>query len=163
MGVCLYKFHRSSHTLKIQRCFPFFIVQRCIHYVHNYRILSLLFFRVQKIQFEFILATVYYKGVIDDYSAIDAKYTVKVIMNNQLQSSNVHVHVELYPELWRYCTSTIRTSTILDVIVIILLVITGMIYFYSIFNTVKLSTVCLCANVIMACMVDRSVLKLGPG
>ncbi|XP_065902040.1 mucolipin-3-like isoform X2 [Dysidea avara] len=111
------------------------VMNQVVHFINRNNI-----DRVQKIQFEFILATVYYKGVIDDYSAIDAKYTVKVIMNNQLQSSNVHVHVELYPELWRYCTSTIRTSTILDVIVIILLVITGMIYFYSIFNTVKLST-----------------------
>ena len=64
-----------------------------------------------------------------------------MILDNQLQSSNVYVYVELYPELRRYCANALRISSILDVVIIILLIITGMIYFLSIYNTVKLSTV----------------------
>ena len=95
-------------------------------------------FRVQLVKFNFTLNTFYQKGIVECDSAIHAVYHVNITMKNKLQRGHVEVGLKIYPKLERYCKSTLRRGTILDVFVLVFAIIISKLYILSVLKLTRL-------------------------
>ena len=90
------------------------------------------------------ITTIYEKGIIEDYNAVEAEFMVDVILNTRehLHSSYVNVEITLESKLTRSCEDTIRArNAIIDGIVIVLSMLASIAYSSSVIRAVKLTKV----------------------
>jgi len=98
---------------------------------------------VKHIEFDFSLNSFYQKGIVERERSIYALYHVTIIMDSKLQHGHVDVHLRLDHKLERFCKSTLRKGTILDVIVLFFAIIISILYILSVLQLIKLLKVCI--------------------
>ena len=108
-------------------------------------------FRVQLVKFNFTLNTFYQKGIVERDNAIYAVYHVNVALENKLQRGHVEVDLKIYPKLERYCKSTLRRGTILDVFVLVFTIIISKLYIFSVLKLIRLLKVCASYKCLFVC------------
>ena len=103
-------------------------------------------YRVHSIEFKFSLATQYLEHDVEDDNPVDAKFFIAVSLNNELSGSGLSVEAEFYrdPQLRRSCISFRKKSTIVDIIVMTLLIMSSCTYIMSIVKTIALARVRIC-------------------
>lgn len=81
---------------------------------------------------------------MEDDNPVDAKFFIAVSLNNVLSGSGMSVEAEFYrdPELRRSCISFRKKSTIMDIVVMTLLIMSSCTYIMSIAKTITLAKVC---------------------
>lgn len=97
-------------------------------------------YRINKITFNFTLFTFFRDDIIEDEAAVHAKFHVRITLVNDLYSS-MTVDIDIDSKLTRYCDSFRKGTTIVDMVIIILLIISSFTYINSFINTYKLSKV----------------------
>ena len=95
-------------------------------------------FRLQQMKFSFTLTTFYQKGIVERDNAINAVYHVDITMKNKLQRGHLEVDLKIDPKLERYCKSTLRRGTILDVFVLVFAIIISKLYIISVVKLIRL-------------------------
>ena len=100
-------------------------------------------YRIDSIEFRFSLAAQYQEYDVEEYNPIDAVFFITVTMENMLYGSSMRTDVTFYrdPLLRRLCRSFRNKSTIVDIFVMILLILSSWTYITSIVKTVKLAKV----------------------
>ena len=100
-------------------------------------------YRIDSIEFRFSLAAQYQEYDVEEYNPIDAVFFITVTMENMLYGSSMRTDVKFYrdPLLRRLCRSFRNKSTIVDIFVMILLILSSWTYITSIVKTVKLAKV----------------------
>ena len=93
---------------------------------------------MQQINFAFSLDAFYQKGIIERDRSIHAFYHVEIVMNNEVQRGHILVDLRIDSKLHRYCYSSVRRSTILDVIVLLSALIISKLYIFSALRQIKL-------------------------
>ena len=80
---------------------------------------------------------------MEDYNPVDARFFVIVSLENVMHGSSVSVDVTFYrdPQLRRRCRSFRKKSTIVDIFVMILLILSSWTYIMSIIKSMKLAKV----------------------
>ena len=101
--------------------------------------------RIRSITFKFSLATVYQEYDVEDYNSVDAKFFITVSLKNIMHGSSMSVDVTFHrdPQLRRQCRSFRKKSTIVDIIVMTLLILSSWTYIMSIIKSIKLAKVCM--------------------
>lgn len=99
--------------------------------------------RIDNIKINFAFVTQYQEHVVEDYNPIDAEFFIVVILDSVLYGSGMSVEVTFQsdPQLKRHCRSFRKKSTIVDIIVMILLILSSCTYIMSIVKTVRLAKV----------------------
>ena len=126
-------------------------VRVCVNYIAPYQMfryaISNFFaycfaYRIARIRFDFTLGAFYQKSIIESNNAVDAEFFLEVLYNNELHSGHIHVEVQLNIRLTRFCNDELRSTTVLDIIVLIFLMLSSATYVISIYRSTKLAGVC---------------------
>ena len=96
--------------------------------------------RINKVTFKFTLFTFFRDDIIEDETSVHAIFHVHIILVNNLHSSMI-VNIDLDSKLTRYCSDFRKGTTIGDMVIIILLILSSFTYINSFINTYKLSKV----------------------
>lgn len=109
--------------------------------------------RINRITFDFTLATFFRDNIIEDETAVHAMFQVHVTLVNDLYSS-MTVNIGLDSSLRRYCKDFRAKTTILDISVILLLIISFISYIISIVNSIILAVVSMhiCKQLGISCL-----------
>ena len=123
-------------------------------WVKLYKIYLYFLCRIDSIEFRFSLAAQYQEYDVEEYNPIDAVFFITVTMENILHGSSMHTDVTFYrdPLLKRLCRSFRNKSTIVDIFVMILLILSSWTYVTSIIKTVKLAKVRIVIEFIIICI-----------
>ena len=113
-------------------------------------------YRVDSIDFEFSFAAQYQEYDVEDYNPVDVKFYISVSLENDLHGSGMSVELEFYhnPVLRRKCNCFRKKSTIVDIFVMTLLIMSSWTYIVSIAKTVILAKVAMYAQQIASYIGD---------
>ena len=100
-------------------------------------------YRVQSIDFQFSFAAQYQEYDVEDYNPVDVEFHISVSLENELHGSGMSVELEFYrdPVLRRQCNNFRKKSTIVDIFVMVLLIMSSWTYIASILKTIMLAKV----------------------
>ena len=104
--------------------------------------LHVILLRIARIMFDFTLGAFYQRSIIESNNAVEAEFFLEVLYNHELHSGNLHVEVQLDISLTRFCNNKLRSTTVLDIIVLIFLILSSTTYVISIYRSTKLAGVC---------------------
>jgi len=99
--------------------------------------------RIQQVQFDFTLETFYRRGIVESDRATTAEYNIEIVMENKLHRGYVSVDLRIDNKLERFCTSTLRGCTILDVFVLVFAIVILILYIISVLRMIKVLKVCM--------------------
>ena len=102
--------------------------------------MSSFYYRVDKINFNFTLSTHFRNKIIEDKASANALFYVQISLVNDLYSS-MTVNIDLDSTFRRYCGVFSKVTTILDMIIIGLLILSSVTYIGSVIKTYRLAKV----------------------
>lgn len=97
-------------------------------------------YRVDKITFNFTLATFFRNHIVEDKASIHAVLLIHITLVNDLYSS-MTVNIDLDATLRRYCNDFNAGITMLDLLILILIILSTTTYIGSVFRTHSLAKV----------------------
>lgn len=125
-----------------------FLLCICNLFCHSFLLLiSFNYYRIDRITFDFTLSTFFRERIIEDDASVHAIFQIHITLVNDLYSS-MAVSINLDTQLSRYCGSFKIGTTILDVMIIVLIILSMMTYFVSLVGSFKLAWVCTYVRVI---------------
>ena len=97
--------------------------------------------RIDRITFCFTLSTFLRDNIIENKASVHAKFHIQITLLNDLYSS-MTVDIKVTSDLRRYCGGRFREdSTIVDILIIVLLILSSSTYIRSVICTYKLAKV----------------------
>lgn len=95
--------------------------------------------RIKRIAFNFTLSTFFRNHIIENEGPVHAKFHVQITLLNDLYSS-MTVDIEVDSKLRRYCNNNyIKTSTIVDAVIMLFVVLSSITYIASVIRTYRLA------------------------
>jgi len=121
------------------------------------------FYRISSIKFGFKFDATYDKGVIEEYNSVQVNFYIVISLDNRLYN-NLEVDIDTTLTFRRIENNfwDRKRTTIIDIVVLILLIMSSWTFILSIFKTSRLAKVlhvhCTCMYVIHIICVSRCII-----
>ena len=99
-------------------------------------------YRIRTIKFEFVFDATYDKGVIEEYNSVQVHFHIVISLDNKLYN-NFEVDIDTTPTFRRIANNFVdrKRTSIIDIVVLTLLIMSSSTYAFSIFQSSKLTKV----------------------
>ena len=109
----------------------------CCHSSH-YTVFTV--YRIDKIKFNFTLFAFFRNNIIEDDSSVHAQFNIRITLVND-QFSSMTLNIDLESDLRRYCDKFKEGTTVVDIVILIILLLSSITYVFSLIKTWRLTEV----------------------
>ena len=100
--------------------------------------------RIKTISFDIAFRGFYEKGTLEKHNSVEVYFNFEIIMHNRVEANHIKIEIDLDPVLKRVhdsCKPSFRSSTAIDICVIIVTILSLVTHTYSMFNSAVLAKV----------------------
>ena len=100
--------------------------------------------RIKIIRFDIALRGFYEKDTVEKHNSVESNFNIAIILDNRVHANHIEIKIELDLVLKRVddsCKSSFRYSTVIDILVTIVSILTSVTHIYSLYNTALLAKV----------------------